>query len=49
MKDKDPLFLAILNGSFVFAADLIRKITIPMPDLICKTRHPIPVRLQRKI
>jgi hypoxanthine phosphoribosyltransferase len=28
-KDKSPLFLAILNGSFVFAADLIRKITIP--------------------
>lgn len=26
---KHPLFLAILNGSFVFAADLIRKITIP--------------------
>lgn len=28
-KDKTPLFLAILNGSFIFAADLIRKITIP--------------------
>jgi hypoxanthine phosphoribosyltransferase len=26
---KNPLFLAVLNGSFVFAADLIRKITIP--------------------
>lgn len=26
---KRPLFLAILNGSFVFAADLMRKITIP--------------------
>jgi hypoxanthine phosphoribosyltransferase len=26
---KDPLFLAILNGSFIFAADLMRKITIP--------------------
>jgi hypoxanthine phosphoribosyltransferase len=25
---KRPLFLAILNGSFVFAADLLRKITI---------------------
>jgi hypoxanthine phosphoribosyltransferase len=25
---KDPLFLAILNGSFIFAADLMRKITI---------------------
>lgn len=28
-RDKTPLFLAILNGSFIFAADLIRKITIP--------------------
>ena len=27
--DKNPLFLAILNGSFVFAADLLRKISIP--------------------
>jgi hypoxanthine phosphoribosyltransferase len=26
---KDPLFLAILNGSFIFAADLMRKISIP--------------------
>lgn len=26
---KNPLFLAVLNGSFVFAADLIRYITIP--------------------
>lgn len=29
MKDKNPLFLAVLNGSFVFAADLMRLITIP--------------------
>lgn len=26
---KNPLFLAVLNGSFVFAADLMRNITIP--------------------
>ena len=26
---KKPLFLAVLNGSFVFAADLLRKINIP--------------------
>ena len=26
---KNPLFIAILNGSFVFAADLIRKVSIP--------------------
>lgn len=29
MKDKNPLFLAVLNGSFTFAADLMRMITIP--------------------
>ena len=29
LEGKDPLFLAILNGSFVFAADLMREITIP--------------------
>lgn len=28
LKDKDPVFIAILNGSFMFAADLFRKITI---------------------
>jgi hypoxanthine phosphoribosyltransferase len=27
--DKNPLFMPILNGSFIFAADLLRKITIP--------------------
>ncbi len=26
---KTPLFLAILNGSFMFASDLLKKITIP--------------------
>jgi len=26
---KNPLFLAVLNGSFIFAADLYRRITIP--------------------
>lgn len=29
MRGKDPVFLAVLNGAFVFAADLIRCITIP--------------------
>ena len=29
LADKEPLFLAVLNGSFVFAADLMRYITIP--------------------
>ena len=28
-KDKDPLFISILNGSFIFTADLIREIDIP--------------------
>ena len=29
MEGKNPLFLAILNGSFIFAADLLRMINIP--------------------
>ena len=29
MEGKDPMFLAILNGSFIFAADLLRLITVP--------------------
>ena len=29
MADKNPLFLAVLNGSFIFAADLMREMTIP--------------------
>ena len=28
-KDKNPLFIAILNGSFMFAADLFKAISIP--------------------
>ena len=28
-KDKTPLFLPILNGSFMFASDLLKEITIP--------------------
>ena len=28
LKGKDPLFLVVLNGAFIFAADLYRKITI---------------------
>lgn len=27
-KDKRPLFLSVLNGSFLFTADLLRKITV---------------------
>src|SRR3712207_8314176 len=29
MEGKNPLLLAVLNGSFMFAADLMRNITIP--------------------
>lgn len=28
LKDKKPLFLAVLNGSFMFAADLMKKVNI---------------------
>ena len=29
MADKNPILLAVLNGSFMFAADLMRMLTIP--------------------
>jgi hypoxanthine phosphoribosyltransferase len=29
MKDQHPLFLSVLNGAFMFTADLLRHITIP--------------------
>lgn len=29
MEGKNPLFLAVLNGAFIFAADLLREVTIP--------------------
>ena len=29
MADKNPIFLAVLNGSYIFAADLTRMLTIP--------------------
>ena len=29
MKGKNPLFLVVLNGAFMFAADLMKEITIP--------------------
>ena len=28
LKGKQPLFLAVLNGSFMFAADLMKKVNI---------------------
>jgi hypoxanthine phosphoribosyltransferase len=30
LKDEKPIFLGILNGSFIFASDLIRKLDFPM-------------------
>ncbi|MCR4994676.1 MAG: hypoxanthine phosphoribosyltransferase [Bacteroidales bacterium] len=29
MEGKEPLFLPVLNGAFIFAADLLREITVP--------------------
>lgn len=29
-KDKNPLLLAVLNGSFMFAADLMKKVNVPV-------------------
>ena len=30
---ENPLFIAVLNGSFLFAADIMRKITIPNSEI----------------
>ncbi|MCQ2244795.1 MAG: hypoxanthine phosphoribosyltransferase [Bacteroidaceae bacterium] len=30
LKDKNPLFLAVLNGAYIFAADLTRHLNFPM-------------------
>jgi hypoxanthine phosphoribosyltransferase len=30
---KDPLFIAVMNGAFLFAADIMRKITIPGSEI----------------
>ena len=32
---KNPLFLSVLNGSFMFTSDLMKRITIPDIVLIC--------------
>jgi hypoxanthine phosphoribosyltransferase len=29
LKDKNPMILIVLNGAFMFASDLLKKITIP--------------------
>ena len=28
-QDKEPVFLAVLNGSFIFAADLLKEVSLP--------------------
>ena len=33
LADKNPLFLCVLNGAFIFAADLFRRITIPDSEI----------------
>jgi len=30
---KDPLFIAVLNGSFMFSSDIMKKITIPNTEI----------------
>ncbi len=30
---KDPIFIAVMNGAFLFAADVMRKITIPNAEI----------------
>jgi hypoxanthine phosphoribosyltransferase len=30
---KDPLFIAVMNGAFLFASDIMRKITIPNTEI----------------
>ena len=32
-KIKDPLFIAVMNGAFLFAADVMRNITIPNTEI----------------
>lgn len=29
MADKDPLFVCVLNGSFIYAAELMKRVTVP--------------------
>ena len=30
---KDPLFIAVINGAFLFAADVMRKVTLPNAEI----------------
>ena len=49
---KNPLFLSVLNGSFMFTADLLKHITIPCRDLFCEAwllirEYHLPVPLKK--
>ena len=51
MEGKNPLFLAVLNGAFIFATDLMREMTIPCEISFVKLASyqgtMLPVRLKR--
>jgi len=38
IKDKNPLFVVVLNGSFMFAADLIRRFDFPLDLTFIKVK-----------
>ena len=29
LRDKDPIFIAVLNGAFMFAGELMKEVTVP--------------------
>lgn len=37
-REKTPLFIVMLNGAFVFAADLLRQVTIPSDITMARTK-----------
>lgn len=39
LEGKNPLFLVVLNGAFMFASDLLKKITIPCEISFVKSRE----------
>ena len=47
LADKNPLFLSVLNGSFMFTADLLKHITIPCEISFVKLASYQGVTMQR--
>ena len=45
MDGKNPLFLAVLNGAFIFAADLMRMVTIPSEISFVKEKKPASINV----